>query len=179
MKETFRSPNETFNLPHSDCYCEKFDEFNVYVEKSIKSSSTKKSQNIIKSNPQILEIKNCEGTYYKKPKSNSNYDTEKYIDDIIKELLEEQKEYIDSLSKSEYQRIKDEFKKFTESLDKELKLVKEEMKGLCSELKISTTKPKKSKEEKIRTIIESQKKRILNGKKDYSDYKEKWSSWIF
>lgn len=177
MKESFKSLNEAFNLPYSDIIYN--DDFDDYVEKSVKPSFIKKSSNI-RSTPQILEIKNNKETYYKRLLPNSNWDINNYIEDIINIMLSEQQEYLDSLPKSEYQRIRDEFKKFLKRLDKELSSNADIIKNKTSQLKISTsTKPKKSNEQKIKDQINAQKTRICNNMKKYSEYKEQYSSWVF
>lgn len=176
MKENFKSLNETFNLPYSDFY---YDGFNDFVETSIKPSFVKNVQKI-KSTPQILEIKNNKETYYKRLLPNSNCNINNYIDNLINVLLEEQKEYINSLPKSEYQRIRDEFLKYIDTLDKELKSNIKKIDNTTSVLKIPpSTKPKKSKEQKIKDQINSQKTRICGNIKKYTGYKEQCSSWVF
>lgn len=177
MKESFKSLNEAFNLPHSDIIFN--DDFKDYVEKMVKTSFIKKSSNI-KSTPQILEIKNNKETYYRRLLSNSNCNINNYIEDIINIMLSEQQEYLDSLPKSEYQRIREKFLKFLIDLDKELTSHADIIKNKTSQLKISTsTKPKKSKEQKIKDQINYQKTRIYNNMKEYSEYKEQCSSWVF
>lgn len=177
MKESFKSLNEAFNLPHSDIIFN--DDFKDYVEKMVKTSFIKKSSNI-KSTPQILEIKNNKETYYRRLLSNSNCNINNYIEDIINIMLSEQQEYLDSLPKSEYQRIREKFLKFLIDLDKELTSNTDIIKHKSLELKIPpSAKPKKSKEQKIKDQINYQKTRIYNNMKEYSEYKEQCSSWVF
>lgn len=177
MKESFKSLNETFNLPYSDIIYN--DDFKDYVEKTVNPSFIKKSSSI-KSTPQILEIKNNKETYYKRLLSNSNCNINNYIENMINIMLSEQQEYLDSLPKTEYQRIRDEFEKLLKRLNKELTSNTNKIEHKSLELKIPpSTKPKKSKEQKIKDQINAQKTMICNNIKEYSEYKEQYSSWVF
>lgn len=177
MKKSFKSLNEAFNLPYSDIIYN--DDFKDYIEKTVKPSFIKKSSNI-KSTPQILEIKNNKETYYKRLLKNSNCDISNYIEDMINIMLSEQQEYLDSLPKTEYQRIRDEFEKFVKRLNKELTSNTDKIKHKSLESKIPpSTKPKKSKEQQIKDKINAQKTKICNNIKEYSEYKEQYASWVF
>lgn len=95
MKKTFNCLNEAFNLPHSNIYC--FEEDDSYTKFS-NIGFNKKKKNIPNTKLQILEIINDTEVYYKKSKGKSN-NTLDFIDSIINELIEQQKQYLTSISK--------------------------------------------------------------------------------
>lgn len=178
MERTFKCLDEAFNLPYS--ILQNFEETDDYTEIStsftLKHKREKKEN--IKSKEQIIEIKNKQETYYKKPKREyNNFNIDEYIDNFIKELLKEQREYSSTISKNEYQLIRERFISFIKSLDKHIILSTSELKE--DSIKLRNNHIKLQKDKKIKNQIIDQKSNIINKTRQSSYNKIKASSWRF
>ena len=176
MKRTFKCLDEAFNLPHSNIH--DFEEDINYTKSSnIRFNKKKKNIGNITAKSQILRIIRNEEIYYQKQKVTYKFDIEWYIDNFIKELVREQKEYYSTISKSEYQLIRERFIIFIESLDKD---IKSPLRNLEEDLtKFKNNHIELQKTEKIKKQICDQKSKIISKVTQPSYSKLKASSWRF